>query len=174
MKTSDLMLSRRLVNQNWKSEIFSLPEICNYFRKENGIKENEAELKNFFALVKNVKRESINPEFVRQNCPAGHLVNGEIKKLVKDPKTGKFTISSERREKFSMWYVQGCILNAAAKIQAAAGVRKGTKEPEKDLLKEAAEKEAAAAAVVNANKKRIAAAAAGKKSAAAGKKSAAA
>ena len=166
MKTSNLMLSRRLVNQNWKNEIFSLPEICNYFRRENGIKENEAELKKFFALVKNVKRESINPEFVRQNCPAGHLVDGEIKKLVKDPKTGKFIISSERREKFSMWYVQGCILNAAAKIQAAAGARNEDKKPEKDLLEEAAEKEAAAAAVVAGNKKRNQAAAAGKKAAA--------
>ena len=171
-KISELTVSRRKVNANWKEDIFSLPEVCNYIRRKNANTEKEKEIVNFFSHVKNVKREAVNPEFIRLNCPADHLGKDsagklEIKKLVRDQKTKKFYVSEVRREKFSLWYVEACILNAAAKIQAAAGVQKETKKPEKTILEETAAAEKKAAAAVNANKRRNQAAAAGKKSAAA-------
>jgi hypothetical protein len=166
MKNADLTLSRRAVNMSWKEDIYSLPEICNWFRNENSDKKKEAELKKFFELVK-IPRPSINPAFVRSNCPASHLVNNEIKALVKNKETGKFEVSETKREKFSAWYVQGCIMNAAAKISAAAGSKKEQKKQDPDPVTESAAAAAKAAAAVNANKKRNAAAKAAK---AAGKK----
>jgi len=187
MKNSELTLSRRSVNMSWKEDIYSLPEICNWFRNENPDKKKEAELKKFFELVK-IPRPSINPAFIRQNCPVDHLVNNEIKKLVKNQVTGKFQISDIKREKFSAWYIQGCILNAAAKIQAKAGTKAGGTNKKTDLEKteenlknnkkrnentagtKAAEIKAAAAAKAAAAKKEREAAAAAKAAAAAEKR----
>jgi hypothetical protein len=115
---NELMTLKRNVNQNWKKEIYSLPVICNYFRKRNLDTETEKELKNFFSHLNTIKRDEINPQFIRENCPTSHLIDNEIKKIVRDPETKNFVISNEKREKFSAWYVESCIIAAHNKRYA--------------------------------------------------------
>lgn len=144
------------VSADWKSEIYDLPTVCNYFRNKNADPEREKNLAHLFITVQ-VKRSGINPAFVRENCPPSHLVNGEIKKLAFiEDKNGarKLIVTTERRLLFSAGYVKQCILNADAKINAAAGAKTEVKKQNPDPVQESKNESEKTGDVVNANKKR--------------------
>jgi hypothetical protein len=147
------------VSADWAAEIYDLPTVCNFFRNKNADLERENNLKHLFSIVR-ISRASINPAFIRENCPQSHLVNGEIKKLAFVNINGarKLTVTDERRVKFSAGYVKQCILNADAKINAAAG-SKTTVKKNTDQVTDAAAEVGKTAEIVKNNKKRNAAAA---------------
>lgn len=141
---------RRVANVVWKEETFSLNGLVKYIQSTNDESIN--------AMLKKVgiSKEVITVKWLLSNCDPDKL-----KKRVKDEKTGKWNVGTEKKEKFSLWFVSGTILRFHADIQSKAQSSQPAKVKKPELTegeqtkKDVQSEVKQSAAKVAANKRRV-------------------